>query len=215
MVVQLFVLPTNIKTAMAKKSTKAANAKRRVSKAQRRASKAQKRKANAKRTTAKAAVKIGLASLNNFFTPKTKSMGQTKSGNAKIEAKDIRVGISLFMNHPTAGHQVIDYSTDLERFRLTHQHVNRTPEHTIAYKMQMHAMLMDLFIKNSPIDEHFFTIGMHYLAAFDSVGNALHSGMFEDYGFMIEPVHDDFDAAMVCTLDYEGWNYGRSTRNAA
>ena len=82
---------------MATKTTRAANA-------QRRAAKSQKRKANAKQT--KAAVKCAKAAVNNFSNPKTKEMGQTKGGNAKIEAKDIRVGISFFMNHPTAGHQV-------------------------------------------------------------------------------------------------------------
>ena len=96
--------------------------------AQRRAAKAQKRKANAKQTKAKAAVKSATASLNNFSNPKTNEMGQTKGGNAKIEAKDVRVGISFFMSHPTAGHQVIDFATNLERFTNTYNHVNQIPE---------------------------------------------------------------------------------------
>jgi hypothetical protein len=76
-------------------------------------------------------------------------------------------------------------------------------------------MLMDLFINNAPIDEHFYTIGMHYLVAFGSVELALKSGMFTNYGFMIEPNYEDFDAAMVGTLDYDSWDYGRTTRKAA
>jgi hypothetical protein len=53
------------------------------------------------------------------------------------------------------------------------------------------------------------------LVAFGSVKIALNSGQFKDYGFMIEPKHNDFEAAMVGTLDYDSWDYGRTTRNAA
>ena len=74
---------------------------------------------------------------------------------------------------------------------------------------------MDLFVSNAPIDEYFFTIAMHYLVTFDSVGIVLKSNKFPDYGFMIEPVHDDFEAAMLGTLDYDSWDYGRENRNAA
>ncbi len=108
---------------MATKTTRAANA-------QRRATKAQKRKAKAK-----AAVKNAKASLNNFSNPKTNNMGQTKSGNAKSEAKDIRVGISFFMNHPKAGHQVIDFATDLERFTTTYNHVNQPATTSLLTKI--------------------------------------------------------------------------------
>ncbi|NDF60319.1 MAG: hypothetical protein EB100_04490 [Crocinitomicaceae bacterium] len=188
---------------MATKTTRAANA-------QRRATKAQKRKAKAK-----AAVKSAKASLNNFSNPKTNNMGQTKSGNAKIEAKDIRVGISFFMNHPKVGHQVIDFATDLERFTTTYNHVNQSEEYRYSSKYQFHNMMMDLYVSDAPIDEIFFTIAMHFLVTFDSVGAALKSNKFPNYGFMIEPVYDDFEAGMVGTLDYDSWDYGRITRNAA
>jgi len=56
---------------------------------------------------------------------------------------------------------------------------------------------------------------MYYLVTFVSVGAALKSNQFSNYGFMIEPVYDDFEAAMVATLDYDSWDYGRTTRNAA
>ena len=193
---------------MATKTTRAANA-------QRRATKAQKRKANAKQTKANAAVRNSKASLNNFSNPKTNNMGQIKSGNAKIEAKDIRVGISFFMSHPTAGNQVIDFATDLERFTMTYNHVNQSAEYAYSAKYHFHKQLMELWTSDAPIDEHFYTIAMHYLVAFDSVGIALKSGKFFNYGFMIGPSHDDFDAAMVGTIDYDGWNFGRETRNAA
>jgi len=142
-------------------------------------------------------------------------MLKTKGVNAKIEAKNIRVGISIFLNHPIVGQKVIDYSTDLERFRATHQHVNQTPELTIAYKIQTHSMLMDLLNKKAPIDEHFFTIGMHYLASFYTVGLALNSKEFHNYGFMIELIYNDYDAAMVGIIDYDSWYRGLITRNAA
>jgi hypothetical protein len=74
---------------------------------------------------------------------------------------------------------------------------------------------MDLYVSDAPVDEHFFTIAMHFLVTFDSVGAALKSNKFANYGFMIEPAYDDFEAGMVGTLDYDSWDYGRTTRNAA
>jgi hypothetical protein len=32
---------------------------------------------------------------------------------------------------------------------------------------------------------------------------------------VVAPTHDDFNDAMVGTLDYDSWNFGRETRNAA
>ena len=142
-------------------------------------------------------------------------MSKIKKVNPKTEAKDIRVGISFFINHPTAGQKVIDYSTDLERFRSTHKHVNLTPENTMAFKIKMHQILMDLLIKKAPIDEYFFTIGMCYLVTFNTVGLALNSKKFQNYGFMIEPIYNDYDAAMVGIIDYDSWYKGLITRKAA
>jgi hypothetical protein len=193
---------------MATKMSRASNAQKKQVKNQKRAAMAQKRNAQAQQNKAKAAV-------NNFSNPKTNKMGQTKGGNAKIEAKDIRVGISFFMNHPTAGHQVIDFATDLERFTNTYNHVNQSPEYTYSAMYHFHKQLMELYVSDKPIDEHFFTIAMHYLVAFGSVKIALNSGKFKDYGFMIEPKHNDFEAAMLGTLDYDSWDYGRTIRNAA
>jgi len=181
---------------MATKMSRASNAQKKQVKNQKRAAMAQKRNAQAQQNKAKAAV-------NNFSNPKTNKMGQTKGGNAKIEAKDIRVGISFFMNHPTAGHQVIDFATDLERFTNTYNHVNQSPEYTYSAMYHFHKQLMELYVSDKPIDEHFFTIAMHYLVAFGSVKIALNSGKFKDYGFMLG------------TLDYDSWDYGRTIRNAA
>ena len=124
---------------MATKTSRAATA-------QKRQVKNLKRAAKVKQTKAK-------ATLNNFSNPKTKEMGQTKCGNAKIEAKDIRVGISFFMNHPTAGHQVIDFATDLERFTNTYNHVNQSPEYTYSAMYHFHKQLMDLYVSDAPNDE--------------------------------------------------------------
>lgn len=193
---------------MATKMSRASNAQKKQVKNQKRAAMAQKRNAQAQQNKAKAA-------LNNFSNPKTNEMGQTKGGNAKIEAKDIRVGISFFMSHPTAGHQVIDFATDLERFTNTYNHVNQSPDFCYAAMFHFHKKLMELYVSDAPIDEYFFTIAMHYLVAFGSVKIALNSGQFKDYGFTIQPKHNDFEAAMVFTLDYGNWDYGRTIRNAA
>lgn len=193
---------------MTTKKTRAPMAQKRQVKNQKRAVKAQKRKAQAKQSNAKAT--------SNFFSnPKTKDMGQTNSGCATKNPKDIRVGISFFMNHPVAGRQRIDFRTELERFSSIYNHVNQSPEYAYSSMYHCHKQLMELYVSDKPIDEHFFTIAMHYLVAFDSVGAALKLNMFPDYGFMIGPVHDDFEAAMIGTLDYDSWDYGRENRNAA
>ena len=119
------------------------------------------------------------------------------------------------MNHPVAGRQRIDFRTELERFSTIYNHVNQSPEYAYSSMYHCHKQLMELYVSDKPIDEHFFTIAMHYLVSFDSVGSALKSKMFPDYGIMIEPIHDDFEAAMVITLDYDSWDYGRENRNAA
>lgn len=157
------------------------------------------------------------ANRNNIISPvkKIKMGKKINSGSATKNPKDIRVGISFFMNHPTAGHQVIDFATDLERFTNTYNHVNQSTEYTYSAMYNCHKQLMELYVSDKPIDEHFFTIAMHYLVAFGSVTIAFNSGQFKDYGFMIEPKHNDFEAAMVGTLDYDSWDYGRTTRNTA
>lgn len=193
---------------MATKMSRAANAQKKEVKNPKRAAMAQKRNAQAQQNKAKAAV-------NNFSNPKTNEMGQTKCGNAKIESKDIRVGISFFMSHPTAGHQVIDFATNLERFTKTCEHVNQSPENTYSSMYHFHKRLMELYVSDKPIDEHFFTTAMHYMVAFGSIKNALNSDKFKDYGFMIGPKYNDFEDAMIATLDYDSWDHIRKTRNAA
>ena len=173
------------------------------------AAKAARREANAERKSANAFV-------SNYSSLKNSNMGQTNnSGCATKNPKDIRVGISFFMNHPVAGRQRIDFRTELERFSSIYNHVNQSPEYAYSAMYHSHKQLMELYVSDAPIGEDLFTIAMHYLVAFGSVGIALKSGKFKDYGFMIAPTHDDFDAAMVGTLDYDSWNYGRETRNDA
>jgi hypothetical protein len=153
---------------------------------------------------------------SNYSPIKNLNMGKTNiSGSSTKNPKDIRVGISFFMSHPTAGHQVIDFATDLERFTMIYNHVNQSPEYSYSSLYHSHMKLMELYVSDAPIGEDLFTIAMHYLVAFGSVGVALKSGKFKDYGFMIAPTHDDFNDAIVGTLDYDSWNFGRETRNAA
>ena len=164
----------------------------------------------------KAQAKSAKTVKSNYSPLKNNKMGKTNiSGSATKNPKDIRVGISFFMSHPTAGHQVIDFATDLERFTMIYNHVNQSPEYSYSSLYHSHMKLMELYVSDAPIGEDLFTIAMHYLVAFGSVGVALKSGKFKDYGFMIAPTHDDFNDAMVGTVDYDSWNFGRETRNAA
>jgi len=62
------------------------------------------------------------------------------------------------MNHPTVGHQVIDFATDLERFTATYNHVNQSEECRNSSKYQFHKMLMELYVSDAPIDEYFLRL---------------------------------------------------------
>lgn len=74
---------------------------------------------------------------------------------------------------------------------------------------------MDLIKSNAPVDEYFYTIGMHYLVSFDSVRVMLENQPCTALGFMIEPIQNDADGAMVFGVDYNTWEYSIVTRNAA
>lgn len=155
-------------------------------------------------------------SLNsNYSSLKNSNMGQTSiSGSATKNPKDIKIGISYFM---TFVHSVstIDYTTDLDRFTNTFNHVRNHPAGVLSFRSQMYDILMYLVTSNAPIDEYFYTIGMHYLVSFDSVKIMLESQPNSALGFMIEPIKNDADHAMVLAVDYNTWEYSAITRYAA
>ena len=109
----------------------------------------------------------------------------------------------------------IDYTTDLDRFTNTYNHVKNHPAGILAFRCKMYEILMDLIKSNAPVDEYFYTIGMHYLVTFDSVRMMLENQPNEALGFMIEPKQDDVDGAMLFAVDYNTWEYSVLTRQAA
>ncbi|MFM6995356.1 MAG: hypothetical protein ACKOWO_09610 [Sediminibacterium sp.] len=172
------------------------------------AAKAARRKAKVERKSADAIVSI-YSSLKNL------NMGQkNNSGFATKNPKDIKIGISYFMTFVKCASK-IDYTTDLDRFTNTYNHVKNHPAGVIAFRSEMYKILMELVKSNAPVDEYFYTIGMHYLVSFDPVRNILESQPQTALGFMVEPKKNDVDGAMVFASDYSFWEYSVSNRGAA
>jgi len=138
-----------------------------------------------------------------------------KSGSATKNPKDIRIGISYIMNHPRANCLKFDYSTDLDRFTRTYEHVKNHPAGADAFRKKMHSILMDLFLTDAPIDEYFFTIGMHYLVSFHLFEAVFNSKPNTGLGFIIEPIYDDYEFIKFTSTDYNTWEYLINRRNAA
>lgn len=171
--------------------------------------------AKAARRGAKAERKSANAFVSNYSSLKNLNMGKTnKSGCATKNLKDIKVGISYFMTFVKSV-PTINYTTDLDRFTNTYNHVKNHPAGVIAFRSKMYELLMDLIKSNAPVDEYFYTIGMHYLVSFDSVRVMLENQPCTALGFMIEPIQNDADGAMVFGADYNTWEYSIVTRNAA
>jgi hypothetical protein len=172
------------------------------------AAKAARREAKAERNSANAFV-------SNYSSLKNLNMGKTNnSGSAIPNPKDIKIGISYFMTFVKSV-STIDYTTDLDRFTNTYNHVKNHPAGVFAFRSKMYEILMDLIKSNAPVDEYFYTIGMHYLVSFDSVRMMLENQPQTALGFMIEPKKNDIDGAMVFGADYNTWEYSVLTRKAA
>ena len=152
-----------------------------------------------------------------YYSPlKNNKMGKiNNSGSATKNPKDIRIGITFIMNHPKASSRTFDYSTDLDRFTRTYEHVKNHPAGTDVYRKEMHSILMDLFLTDAPIDEYFFTIGMHYLVSFHLFEAVFNSKPNTALGFIIEPIHDDYEFVKFTSTDYNTWEYSVINRNAA
>ena len=152
---------------------------------------------------------------SNYSSLKNLNMGQTsKRGSATKDPKDIKIGISFFMTFVNSV-STIDYTTDLDRFTNTYSYVRNHPAGVLEFRRQMYEKLMDLINSNAPIDEYFYTVGMHYLVTFDSVKKMLEALPHSALGFMIEPIKNDADHAMVLAVDYDSWEYSPLTRLAA
>jgi len=161
------------------------------------------------------AVRTAATLVTNYSSLKNVNMGQTNnSGYTTKQPKDIKIGISYFMTFVKSV-STVDYTSDLERFTNTYNHVINHPAGVLVIRSKMFEILMDLLHTNAPIDEYFYTIGMHYLVTFDSVKMMLENQPNTALGFMIEPVQSDVDGAMVFGVDYNTWEYSLVTRNAA
>ncbi len=152
---------------------------------------------------------------SNYSSLKNLNMGQTnKRGSATKDPKDIKIGISYFMSLEGSS-STIDYTTDLDRFTNTYNHVRNHPAGVLEFRRQMYENLMDLINSKAPIDEYFYTVGMYYLVTFDSVKKMLETLPHSALGFMIEPIKNDADHAMVLAVDYDSWETLALTRMAA
>lgn len=143
---------------------------------------------------------------NQFFNSKNSFMIQSKnSALTADQEKQIRVGFTVIISHPTMGSRRLDFSSDLDRFRTIFNHVNsiNAPRDLVSEKY--HGFVMDLFKNDEPTGELFFTYCMHYVATRQSVAMVLQSNPHEGVGFHISINSNDSDASMVLALDYDTW----------
>jgi hypothetical protein len=142
-------------------------------------------------------------------------MGKTNNGGyATKNPKDIKVGISYFMTFVKSV-STIDYTTDLDRFTNTYNHVRNHPAGVPEFRTQMYEKLKELINSNAPIDEYFYTIGMHYLVTFETVRVFFEVLPQEAHGFTIAPNENGADCAMVFGSTYASWENIALTRMAA
>lgn len=173
-----------------------------------RAAKAARREAKAERTSANAVV-------SNFSSLKKLKMGQTnKSGRATNNPKDIKIGISYLVSLGDSLSS-IDYTTNLDRFTNTYNHVRNHPAGVLEFRRQMFEKLKDLINSNAPIDEYFYTVGMHYLVTFETVRVFFEMLPQTAHGFIIAPNENGADCAMVFGADYNSWENIALTKMAA
>ena len=152
---------------------------------------------------------------SNYSFLKNSNMGKTsKSGSATKDPKDIKIGISYLMSLEGSSSS-IDYTTDLDRFTNTYNYVRNHPAGLLEFRRQMYEKLKNLINSNAPINEYFYTVGMHYLVSFETVKVLLQKLPQAAHGFMIAPNENDADHAMVLAVDYDSWETLALTRMAA
>jgi hypothetical protein len=171
--------------------------------------------AKAARRAEREVSKSGKVFISDFSSLKDLGMGQTiKRGSATKDPKDIKIGISYLMN-AEGSIASINYTTNMDRFTNTYNHVRKHPAGVLEFRTQMYEKLKNLINSNAPIDEYFYTVGMHYLVSFETVRVLLEKLPQEAHGFMIVPNEDGADCAMVFGSDYNYWEYSVLTRRAA
>jgi hypothetical protein len=153
--------------------------------------------------------------ISDFSSLKNLDMGKTnKRGSATKDPKDIKIGISYLMN-AEGSIASINHTTNMDRFTNTYNYVRNHPAGVPEFRTQMYEKLKDLINSNAPIDEYFYTIGIHYLVTFETVRVLLEKLPQEAHGFVIVPNKDGADCALVFGSDYDCWENIVLTRMAA
>lgn len=130
---------------------------------------------------------------------------QNYSGDATKKLRDIKIGVTYFNSEVNVNSSGIIYVTDLERFLNTYNYVHNYPLGIRLFREKIYQILIGLINANEPIDEYFYTIGLHYLVTFDTVSISLINQPLTDQGFIIEPKPNDADGAEVIGTDYDTW----------
>lgn len=156
---------------------------------------------------AKRALKKHNAAQGNFYFNSNNSF-MTKIKNKPLTAeqeKQIRVGLTVSISDPTLGSRRLDFSADLDRFRTIFNHVNAIEAPHDLVSSKYHGYVMDLFSKEEPNGELFFTYCMHYAVTRESVAMIVQSNPHHGIGFQISISSNDSDASMVLATDYDTW----------
>ncbi len=148
------------------------------------------------------------ASSNNSTAAKQKIVLEKKRNRQTTNKndKDIRVGISIIMNSKMVGTQKIDYSCDLDRFKLTYEIVKSSGSELPKHKKTWYKELMRVFESNESVDEYFFSIGIQYLVSHQVVEDTLKQFPSKPLGFAVDVDPFDYDSAMVACVDYDTWD---------
>jgi hypothetical protein len=141
-----------------------------------------------------------------FLNSKNSFMKKNKNAALTAEQeKQIRVGLTVRISDPTLGFRRLDFSADLDRFRTIFNHVAAIEAPKALVSTKYHGYVMDLFSKDEPNGELFFTYCMHYAVTRESVAMVVQSNPHTGIGFQIAISSDDSDASMVLATDYDTW----------
>jgi hypothetical protein len=154
---------------------------------------------------AKRALKKQRSAHGIFLNSKNSFMKKNKNKALTAEQeKQIRVGLTVRITDPL-GFRRLDFSADLDRFRTIFNHVNAIEAPKALVSTKYHGYVMDLFSKDEPNGELFFTYCMHYAVTRESVAMVVQSNPHAGIGFQIAISSDDSDATMVLATDYDTW----------
>jgi hypothetical protein len=161
---------------------------------------------SANRAAKRALKKHNAAKGNLYFNSNNSFMTNNKNKALTAEQeKQIRVGLTVSISDPTLGFRRLDFSADLDRFRTIFNHVNAIEAPKDLVSTKYHGYVIDLFSKDEPNGELFFTYCMHYAVTRESVAMVVQSNPHAGIGFQIAISSDDSDASMVLATDYDTW----------